>query len=57
MNNNRKVWVLVGTGAGIAVTVGLYFVMRSLKNNSSSANVKRVEAIIREAEGLIRQHK
>lgn len=51
------VWIFFGVGAGVLAAAGIYLVMRSLRKNPSSANVRKVEAIIREAEDLIKHHK
>lgn len=56
-NSHKGVWILFGVGAGILTGAGIYLVLRSLRKGPSSANVRKVEAIIREAEDLIRHNK
>ncbi len=58
MERSRKgVWMLVGVGAGVLTAAGIYFLIRSFKKGPSNANIQKVEAIIREAEDLIKHHK
>lgn len=51
------VWLFFAVGGGIAAAAGVYLVLRALRKGPSSANVRKVEAIIKEAEDLIKYHK
>lgn len=51
-----RVWIVVGVGMAALTAVGFYLYLRSSRPSHGS-RVRRVEAIIREAEALIRQHR
>lgn len=53
---SRGVWTMVGLGGAVLTAVGIYFFLRSLEKQPASQTVKRVEAIIKEAEDLIKHH-
>jgi hypothetical protein len=51
----KRIWGVIGAGAVIVTAVGVYFLIRSFSQKSPSMRVAKVEAVIREAEELIKQ--
>jgi hypothetical protein len=46
---------MIGAGAFVLTAVGTYFLIRSFTHKPRSIRVAKVEAVIREAEELIKQ--
>lgn len=56
MRNRKRLWFVVGFGTLVVTAVGAYYYLHTHKTRSNK-KVKMVEAMIREAEKIIRSHR
>ncbi len=54
-SKDKRFWGMIGAGAFVLTAVGTYFLIRSFTHKPRSIRVAKVEAVIREAEELIKQ--